>query len=303
MASTDHTFLLKSEHQRIKTTVNFTSVPYTDTITDFYLIRKINAVREQVIKGFFNVRYGIFQRDTHSEKYGVILSELRPNLMYLLGNDPELVVLGALSKTTDKEEEKEISYFPCSVTGTRINYFGVQLSLNSFIQANFEVATLVHQVVNDIILPSVPSFETKDGSRRESGKEGSPRKRGKQLTLLGGELAYYGTVLKDKFSSITALTSDLQLASDYLVNTGTHAVIYEKNTVPIFPNTGTMIANLSKKGLTYIGPKLPTYVQLIYIGCCDDAVETDGIELSDRYKIQGRYRIGEITVIDFRGYL
>ena len=58
--------------------------------------------------------------------------------------------------------------------------------------------------------------------------------------------------------------------------------------------------NISRKGLKELAKQINkmNFVQIIYIGCCDESVERD-IRNLDRYEVKDNYKLDYVYVINF----
>lgn len=118
----------------------------------------------------------------------------------------------------------------------------------------------------------------------------------------------------DYFQSHTCLTNSDAIYDDYKTNLSDkniHLVDYDiidLTNYILTPNNNMMLINISRNGLKNLATQINklNFDRIIYIGCCDKAVNNDIKELNN-YKINQIYKINQfpqtqyfIYIIDFR---
>lgn len=142
--------VLKASQQtnyRIKTCVNFDGNPYDDTVTDQYLLDKIN----QFIKHNFQVKYAYFQKSNVYQEYGIIISKdcnLNAIAIYdMIKTDKELKVFGFYNNQDD------IEYLTFETRIKNKYYdFDWYVSINGFVQPNPFIGLMIHEIVDEMII-------------------------------------------------------------------------------------------------------------------------------------------------------
>lgn len=264
---------------RIKICVNFDGKPYHDTITNPYLLEKIN----QFIACDFKVRYAYFQKSNTSQEYGIIISNDgdHKTIYDKIKDDIELTVFGYQSKD-------EITYL---TTNTRIRNqyydFDWKVSINGFVQPNPYVGTLIHEIVDRMII--------KDTDYMFYG--------------LGGESGVYG--YNGKFTESLCLTNSKSIYDDYKNNKKDNKIClidYEKDQLNQHINNDDkkiLLVNISRNGLKKLAHQITklNFEQIIYIGCCDKAVSQDIEILQKRYKINEIKKLIQFPETEYYSYV
>jgi len=264
---------------RIKICVNFDGKPYHDTITNPYLLNKIN----QFINHNFKVKYAYFQKSNIYQEYGIIISDGDYDTIYnKIKSDTELQVFGYYN------EKKEIEYL---TTETRIRNkyynFDWKLSINGFVQPNPYIGQIIREIVDEMII--------KDTEYTFYG--------------LGGESGMYS--YKYHFNKSFCLTNSKAIYDDYKSNIHDNQIQlidYEKDQLKKYienDNKKILLVNISRNGLRGLAKQIieMNFDQIIYIGCCDKAVGHDIEILQKKYKINKIKKLIQFPETEYYSYV
>lgn len=266
---------------RIKICVNFNGNPYNDTITDPYLLNKIN----RFIHHNFKVKYAYFQKSNTYPEYGIVVSSDGDydTIYNKIKLDTELQVFGYYN------EKKEIEYL---TTETRIRNkyydFDWKVSINGFVQPNRYIGQIIHEIVDEMII--------KDTDYTFYG--------------LGGESGMYG--YKYQFNKSLCLTNYKAIYDDYKSNRNDnqiHLINYEQDQLTDYIddqlNKKILVVNISRNGLRKLADQISrmNFDQIIYIGCCDKAVSQDIEILQKKYKINEIKKLIQFPETEYYSYV
>ena len=280
---------------RIKICVNFIQndvhiTTYSDTITNLYLLEKINRfIRLLIQLNNQNIVYGTFQKSNHMNNYGVIIAlnkQINITEFYDKIKEIDLTIFGYYVLP-----DKTITYL--TVNNRLQNYyynFIWYISLNSFVQINPYTGQNIHQIIDKLI-----------------------NKNNFNYYGLGGEMGVYLKRNLTIFRYYICLTNSQTIYDDYLINLSNkniYLVDYDNINLKSFvttENNNILLVNISRNGLKNIASQINKikFDQIIYIGCCDIAVNQDIKELNN-YKINQIFKLNQfpqtkyfIYIIDF----
>lgn len=264
---------------RIKICVNFDGKSYHDTITNPYLLRKIN----QFIGYNFKVKYAYFQKSNVSQEYGIVISNDGDYdaIHDKIKDDVELTVFGY-------QTVGEIKYLTKDTKIKNKNYdFDWYVSIDGFVQPNPYVGTLIHNIVDKMII--------KDTNYMFYG--------------LGGESGVY--CYQNKFKDSMCLTNSKSIYDDYNYNKKDQKIClidYDKDQLNRFINNDDkkiLLVNISRNGLRKLAYQVTKlhFDQIIYIGCCDKAVARDIEVLKDKYKSKEIIKLVQFPETNYSSYV
>lgn len=303
----ERTISLSSEHQGIRVKAFFGNIlnpmKYSDNITDFYLQRKINYVNREVVKGCFKIKWGIFQRATNENKYGVILSDVNEFLIDFIRKDPELVVIGAFSSSLTKvKEEEKVKYF---TPLTRLEYCSIYTSLFTPIYLNYEVTQFVHQTVKNAVKEWV-SLSLINKEETLSLKEvNAPISNILHPTLSlvgeGASLCYYEKVFRQYFPQwVKVFSEDFHTIDDVNYNNSSLSLsLLENERLLEKENLENREERLAILVTDKEIPTLPPQDLLIYV-CGSDQWKKEMENLSRKYYIFQKTQISHIHILQLK---
>lgn len=288
----------KHYNYRIKTCVNFLRKgnlieSYTDKITDDYLLNKINNILNILKINDLKIPYAYFQKSNYSDEYGILFSlnsyDNRTALFFdniLNDNNLRVVCYNIITISKKSEyysQEQKLPY--------KYYDFIWYVSIDSFIQVNPETSDQIHKTVDSLIL------KDKDKKYNYYG--------------LGGEMGVYAKKIKDHCNQIKCITNSEAIYSDYQVNIGDkNCVLVDYDTiklVDIFTDVenSILLVNISRNGLRGLARQIKTmnFKQIIYIGCCDEAVNRDISELKQGYEINKIVKINQFPETLYYSYV
>lgn len=278
---------IKLHNYRIKICVNFLKndsliQSYNDTITDEYLLKKINdIIRLLRIYKFKKISYAYFHKSNFNNNYGILFAltqyneEITDFFNYLLLNDRELIIIGY----TIINKLKQITYHTkAQRLGYRYYDFIWPVSIDGFIQVNPETANQVHDTVDRLLV--------RNSTYVYYG--------------LGGEMAVYAKKYEKEFKDTLCITNSEIIRNDYLANMdNSKCSLVDYNTVKldeifVDPNS-VLLVNISRHGLRNLAKQINIlkFKQIIYIGCCDEAIIRDHKELIKSYNLNKIIKINQ----------
>ena len=289
----------KSTNYRIKICVNFIVNnklidSYNDQITDGTLLNSINNFITILKEANANndIMYGQFQKSNNSDKYGLIIyvkkdySTQQINKIYQkLEQDKDLCVFGYSIVNSNKNTVKYLT------EGTRITnkYYDFYwlVSITGFIQAHPDISNIIHRIVDEWIKKDTKYFG------------------------LGGETAVYIKKNKNKCENI-CLTDSEAIYNDCVNNAGSditcfHVDYKSVKLIDYVKNSEeyTLIVNIGRNGLTDLTKQIINmeFRQIIYVGCCDDAVMKDINNLSEKYEVKQRKILKQFPETEYFSYV
>ena len=289
----------KSTNYRIKICVNFIVNDkqidsYNDLITDETLLNSINNFITILKEANANndIMYGQFQKSNNSDNYGLIIyikkdySTQQINEIYQkLEQDKDLCVFGYSIVNSNKNTVKYLT------EGTRITNkyydFYWNVSINAFIQTNPDIGNIIHRIVDEWIKKDTKYFglggETPVYIKKNKNKW-------KNICLTDSE-AIYNDCKNNLQSDVTCFHVDYKTVklTDYVKNSEEY----------------TLIVNIGRAGLTDLTKQIinTEFRQIIYIGCCDDAVQRDINNLSGMYKVNQRKILKQFPETEYFSYV
>lgn len=241
--------------------------PYTDTITDIFLLDKINIFLKLCDT---NITYAVFQKSNYSNDYGICITcsnNNKINDIYKAINDTNLKVFCYIdnksSDTVYLTDNKRIRY--------KYYNFDWYCSLDSFIQVNAKAGEYIHELVKKIICNN--------------------NKNNNYIYALGGESGVYSKGLLAK--EYLCLTNSKAIYEDCIYNGQKDTVLIDYDTVLlkdyIVIKSSILIVNISRNGLRGLANQVidkdMDFIKIVYIGCFDKAVMRDCNILGKNYKI------------------
>lgn len=279
---------LSGINYRIKICVNFDGESYSDSITDVYLLGKIN----QFIKYGFMVKYANFQKSNICNEYGIIISKNKRDDCEMIYNqlksDCELKVFGYYN------EGGVVEYLSTDARIRNKYYdFDWWVSINGFVQPTQSVGKLIHEIVDQMII------------------------KGDENTFygIGGESCMYSH--RGNFKKSICLTNSRVIYDDCIFNKGhenIYLINYEKDQLNKYIDCRNdsidkkiLLINISRNGLKNLAHQIIniniTFDQIIYIGCCDKGVSNDIKILSKMYEIKEIKKLKQFTGADYNSYV
>lgn len=272
-------------HYRIKICVNFNNQVYTDTITDKFLLSKIECFCKTLKNE--KVLYGYFQKSNYNNHYSIVLvcspdieivylEEIYHNIL-----DDDLYVFGYQFK----DQHNNITYLS-KETKLDYNYYGFiwHVSPSSFIQVNLKASEYIHHLVQELICKDANHF-----------------------CGLGGEMGIYAKAFSKNF---TCLTNSRDIYEDCILNLGNdnvNIVDYDMVNLNDYMHyqDQILVINISRNGLRNLAEQIVkiNFKQIIYIGCCDKAVSRDLDILLKRYSIDKIYKINQFPETQYYSYV
>ena len=281
------------QNYRLKICVNFNDKTYTDTITDKFLLDKINSFctlchNKQVL-------YGYFQKSNYNDHYSIVLvCSPDINVVYLKDLYYQQLATIVTKVTIVTKDDYQMVDNNLQVFGyqlknqetvtyisekTRLNYSYydfIWYSLpTSFIQVNKYAGTYIHNLVQELICKDIKHF-----------------------CGIGGEMGIYAKAFS--INDATCLTNSQDIYDDCILNLDSckfHLVDYDTVNLSQYMSNldQVLVINISRNGLRGLARQIVEldFKQIIYIGCSDKAVRHDLDILKKRYVIDKMYINGE----------
>lgn len=273
------------ENYRIKICVNFICnntliKTYKDNITDNYLLFKINIILH--LLQLFNINdipYAYFQKSNYSDYYSILfhlnlnLDEKINSFFKEILKDENLRVLAYLHNSKNPiyiTKEMRLPY--------RHYHFIWYCSIDSFIQINPETSEQTHNIVEEFLI----------------------KDRNINLYCLGGEMGIYGKKFRDDYKEIKCLTNSSPIYHDYCYNQNdNNCLLVDYNNLQLSTIINTtnniLIVNISRNGLKDLAKQicLLNFKQIIYIGCCKEAIIKDMNILKEKYKVNRMRKLNQ----------
>ena len=288
----------KSTNYRIKICVNFIVNDkqidsYNDLITDETLLKNINGFITILKEANANndIMYGQFQKSNNSDNYGLIIyvskdySAQQINEIYQkLEQDKDLCVFGYSIVNSNKNTVKYLTE-KTRITNKYYDFYW-PVSITGFIQAHPDIGNIIHRIVDKWIKKDTKYFG------------------------LGGETPVYIKKNKNKYENI-CLTDSEAIYYDCVNNSGSDITCFHVNyktvklTDYVKNSEYTLIVNIGRAGLTDLTKQIINmeFRQIIYVGCCDNAVMKDINNLSKKYEVKQRKILKQFPETEYFSYV
>jgi len=240
------------------------STYYVDTITHTGLITFINKFIFIKNKLGLEIKSAKFQRSLCTDNYGIIIKVSN----YSTNFETMSAALDCHIFCVDTEVE--IKYLSLN------EYFEVddwKYNMMAFTQVYDDIHLLTHNIVNKWLLSSSCT----------------------EYLGVGGEAGYYVKKNITKFTKAKCITNSAGIYTTNKYNLDAYhvenkLVDYKNEKIGATTDNCIMLINISRKGLREFVNELPLTKEIIYIGCCQNAVEKDMKILNDKYIIADYYK-------------
>lgn len=268
---------LKQQNYRLKICVNITFNDnyidhYIDTITDIYLLKKINKFLSFIKKidndMHINIKYCYFQKSNVSNEYGIIMAIANSIINIIQYFDENLTVFGYFLLT-------DISKIIYLTENTRLKntYYGFDwhVSINSFIQVHPEISNIVHDTVKEWIIKDTKYIGLGGEMSVYQKMLNDNNNNNNDICITNSQEIYDDSILNNEKQKVYLVNYDKLIISDYITNT----------------NEYILLINISRNGLKELAKQISELIfrQIIYIGCNHKAINRDITILKKSYKI------------------